>query len=59
MPNIDFMSVTLPFRLHRGVLNVVHGSRDVVNMICDHPDIKAISFVGSNQAGKYIYKVRP
>ena len=40
----------------RGVLNIVQGSRDVVNMILDHPDIKAISFVGSDQAGCYIYK---
>lgn len=39
----------------RGVLNIVHGARDVVNHILDHPDIKAISFVGSNQAGRYIY----
>lgn len=39
----------------RGVLNIVHGSHDVVNAICDHPDIKAISFVGSNSAGKHIY----
>mmetsp|Transcript_807 Transcript_807/g.2874 ORF Transcript_807/g.2874 Transcript_807/m.2874 type:complete len:545 (-) Transcript_807:306-1940(-) len=38
-----------------GVLNVVHGTHDVVNMICDHKDIKAISFVGSNQAGMHIY----
>lgn len=27
-----------------------------VNFICDHPDIKAISFVGSNQAGEYIFE---
>lgn len=29
---------------------------EAVNFICDHPDIKAISFVGSNQAGEYIYE---
>ncbi len=29
-----------------GVVNVIHGSHDAVNFICDHPDIKAISFVG-------------
>jgi hypothetical protein len=34
---------------------VVHGTHDVVNMMLDHPDIKAISFVGSDQAGKHIY----
>lgn len=27
-----------------------------VNFVCDHPAIKAISFVGSNQAGEYIYE---
>lgn len=42
--------------LPKGVLNVVHGTRDVVNMILDHQDIKAVSFVGSDQAGKYIYE---
>lgn len=39
----------------KGVLNVIHGSIDSVNFICDHPDIKAISFVGSDRAGKHIY----
>lgn len=34
---------------------MVHGTRDTVNAICDHPDIRAIAFVGSNVAGKYIY----
>lgn len=38
-----------------GVLNIVHGTHDVVNRICDHPDIKAISFVGSEVAGMHIY----
>lgn len=38
-----------------GVLNIVHGTHDVVNLICDHPDIKAISFVGSDVAGMHIY----
>ncbi|MAB99983.1 MAG: methylmalonate-semialdehyde dehydrogenase (CoA acylating) [Pseudomonadaceae bacterium] len=38
-----------------GVLNVVHGGADVVNMICDHPDIKAVSFVGSTKVGTHVY----
>jgi len=38
-----------------GVVNVIHGTHDSVNFICDNPDIKAISFVGSDKAGKYIY----
>ncbi|KAG6818058.1 hypothetical protein H0H87_009213 [Tephrocybe sp. NHM501043] len=39
-----------------GVLNVVHGGVNTVNSICDHPDIKAISFVGGDKAGKHIYE---
>jgi acyl-CoA reductase-like NAD-dependent aldehyde dehydrogenase len=33
-----------------GVVNVIHGAHEAVNFICDHPDIKAISFVGSDTA---------
>lgn len=32
-----------------GVLNIVHGAQDVVNMICDDKDVRAISFVGSDR----------
>lgn len=39
-----------------GVVNVIHGQHDAVNFICDNPLIKAISFVGSDNAGKYIYE---
>lgn len=39
-----------------GVLNVVHGARDAVEFICKDDTIKAISFVGSDQAGKYIFE---
>jgi len=39
-----------------GVVNVIHGRHNSVNFICDNPDIKAISFVGSDQAGEYIYE---
>jgi malonate-semialdehyde dehydrogenase (acetylating)/methylmalonate-semialdehyde dehydrogenase len=38
-----------------GVLNIIHGGRPTVDFIIDDPTIKAISFVGSNQAGEYIY----
>lgn len=39
-----------------GVLNIVHGSRDVVNGLLGHPEIKAISFVGSQPVAKYVYE---
>ena len=38
-----------------GVLNVVHGAAKTVDFIIDEPAIKAISFVGSNRAGEYIF----
>ncbi len=38
-----------------GVLNVVHGGPDIVNAICDHPDIRAVSFVGSTRVGTHVY----
>jgi len=36
-------------------LNVVHGSKDTVNFICDDPNVKAISFVGGDKAGRHIH----
>ncbi|MFT4255751.1 MAG: CoA-acylating methylmalonate-semialdehyde dehydrogenase [Pseudoxanthomonas sp.] len=39
-----------------GVLNVVHGGPDVVNALCDHPDIKAVSFVGSTRVGTHVHQ---
>ena len=40
----------------KGVLNVVHGGPEVVNAICDHPDIRAVSFVGSTAVGTHVYR---
>jgi malonate-semialdehyde dehydrogenase (acetylating)/methylmalonate-semialdehyde dehydrogenase len=38
-----------------GVLNVVHGDKTVVDAILHHPDIKAVSFVGSSDIAQYVY----
>ncbi len=38
-----------------GVLNVVHGDKEVVDAILHHPDIKAVSFVGSTPIAEYVY----
>ncbi|KAI1197491.1 Aldehyde/histidinol dehydrogenase [Nemania serpens] len=38
-----------------GVVNVVHGAHRTVDFLLDAPDIKAISFVGGNKAGEYIF----
>ena len=42
--------------LPAGVLNIVHGSKPAVDFLCTDPSIKAVSFVGSNQAGEYIHQ---
>lgn len=42
--------------LPKGVFNIVHGAHDVVNGLLDHPEVKAVSFVGSQPVGEYVYK---
>jgi malonate-semialdehyde dehydrogenase (acetylating)/methylmalonate-semialdehyde dehydrogenase len=42
--------------LPKGVFNVVHGDREAVEAICDHPGIEAVSFVGSTRVAKIVYK---
>ena len=39
-----------------GVLNVIHGGPDTANGLCDHPDIRAVSFIGSTHVGTEIYR---
>jgi len=39
-----------------GVFNIVQGDRDVVEAICDHPRIQAVTFVGSTRVAKEVYR---
>ena len=39
-----------------GVFNVVNGTKEIVEAICDHPGIKAVTFVGSTKVAKIVYK---
>ena len=41
--------------LPTGILNVVHGDKEMVDAILDHPRIKAVSFVGSSDIAHYVY----
>jgi malonate-semialdehyde dehydrogenase (acetylating) / methylmalonate-semialdehyde dehydrogenase len=41
--------------LPRGVVNLVNGGRTVVDALCDHPQVRAISFVGSTPVAKHVY----
>jgi len=39
-----------------GVVNLVNGGREVVDAICDHPGIRAVSFVGSTPVARHVYQ---
>jgi malonate-semialdehyde dehydrogenase (acetylating)/methylmalonate-semialdehyde dehydrogenase len=41
--------------LPRGVVNLVNGGREVVDALCDHPQVRAISFVGSTPVARHVY----
>ena len=42
--------------LPEGVLNIVHGDKEAVDALLDHPDVKAVSFVGSTPIAEYVYQ---
>jgi malonate-semialdehyde dehydrogenase (acetylating)/methylmalonate-semialdehyde dehydrogenase len=42
--------------LPAGLLNLVHGGKESVDALLDHPEVKAISFVGSTGVARYIYQ---
>ncbi len=56
MVTMRLVELALEAGVPKGVLNVVHGGAQVVDRLCDHPDIKAISFVGSTAVGTHVYQ---
>ncbi len=42
--------------LPNGVVNLVNGGKEVVESICEHPDVKGVSFVGSSSVAKIVYR---
>jgi len=42
--------------LPKGVMNIINGGREVADALCDHPQVRAISFVGSTPVAKHIYE---
>lgn len=55
MVTTRLVELALQAGIPAGVLNVLHGGEEVVNAICDHPLIRAISFVGSTRVGTHVY----
>ena len=56
LSSVKLMEFALEAGFPPGVINMVHGGKETVDWICDDSRIKAISFVGGNQAGEYIYQ---
>ena len=56
MVTMRLVELALEAGIPAGVLNVIHGGEDAVNAICDHDDIKAVSFVGSTKVGTHVYQ---
>ena len=42
--------------LPKGVINIVNGGKEAVDALCDHPTVRAISFVGSTPVAKHVYQ---
>ncbi len=56
MVTMRLVELALEAGVPKGVLNVVHGGAQVVDRLCDHPDVKAVSFVGSTKVGTHVYQ---
>ena len=55
LSTMQLVELAIEAGVPQGVLNVVHGGKTVVDRLCTHPDIKAISFVGSTRVGTHVY----
>ena len=55
MSTMQLVELAIEAGIPKGVLNVVHGGKDVVDALCTHTDIKAISFVGSTPVARHIF----
>lgn len=56
MVTMRLVELALEAGVPPGVLNVIHGGAEAVNLLCDHPDVKAVSFVGSTKVGSHVYQ---
>ncbi|MBU9528337.1 CoA-acylating methylmalonate-semialdehyde dehydrogenase [Burkholderia multivorans] len=57
MTTMELVELALEAGIPKGVLNVVHGGKEVVDAICSHPLVRAISFVGSTAVGTHVYQL--
>jgi malonate-semialdehyde dehydrogenase (acetylating)/methylmalonate-semialdehyde dehydrogenase len=56
MTSVRLLELLLEAGLPPGVVNLVHGARDTVDALLAHPQVRAISFVGSEPVARYVYQ---
>lgn len=57
LSTMELVELALQAGIPPGVLNVVHGGKEVVDALCTHRHVKAISFVGSTAVGTHVYRL--
>ncbi len=57
LSTMQLVELALEAGVPKGVLNVVHGGKEVVDALCTHELVKAISFVGSTAVGTHVYNL--
>jgi malonate-semialdehyde dehydrogenase (acetylating)/methylmalonate-semialdehyde dehydrogenase len=57
LSTMQLVELALEAGVPKGVLNVVHGGKEVVDALCTHEHVKAISFVGSTAVGTHVYNL--
>ncbi|TDR73282.1 CoA-acylating methylmalonate-semialdehyde dehydrogenase [Paludibacterium purpuratum] len=57
LSTMQLVELALEAGIPNGVLNVVHGGKEVVDMLCTHERIKAVSFVGSTAVGTHVHRL--
>jgi malonate-semialdehyde dehydrogenase (acetylating)/methylmalonate-semialdehyde dehydrogenase len=57
LSTMQLVELAIEAGVPKGVLNVVHGGKDVVDALCTHEHVKAISFVGSTAVGTHVYNL--
>lgn len=53
---VRLVELAMEAGIPEGVLNLVHGSKEVVDALLTHPDVDAVSFVGSQPVAEYVYR---
>ncbi|SIT51642.1 methylmalonate semialdehyde dehydrogenase [Paraburkholderia piptadeniae] len=57
LSTMQLVELAIEAGVPKGVLNVVHGGKEVVDALCTHELVKAISFVGSTAVGTHVYNL--